>query len=341
MKKSSALYDLRSLLLPLNPLYYLGYRLDRFFKTRRQEHEPKAFVISVGNLSTGGTGKTPFVIWLAGKLNKRKPVILTRGYRSGVRPGLYKYGPGSSRFGDEPSLIAKKTGLAVSLDRDRCRGLRKALPLSRFFIMDDGFQYYRLKKDLEIVLLDASVPPAACRLLPRGDFREPVTELKRTDIVVFTKISSADPDTFLLLKKAVKAAGISAEKIFGCDFPVEGVFDSKDKKIVPSALKAKKILAFAGIAGFPGFRRSVLSLFPKADVEFKRFSDHHGYSPADLRRLGREKDSGATLVTTEKDAIKLAVALPGLLTIRISCLMHNEKAFLKLLEMSIHRSGRR
>ena len=329
---------LRTLLLPLVPLYFLGYRLDRLLKTlRRRKTAPGAFVVSVGNLTTGGTGKTPFVIRLAEGLKRYDPVILTRGYGSGARPGLYRYRKNTGRrnpeqFGDEPMLISKRTGARVSLDSNRAAGIARAVRLSRFFIMDDGFQQYGLGTNVDIVLLDASKPVSSCLLLPAGDLREPLSELKRADVVVITRILESRPDTFMLLKNAVKKAGIPPERVFACDFPAEGIFNQAGRRVAPAALAGKKILAFAGIAGFGQFRQTMSGLLSgETGIRFIRYSDHHRYTEGDLAMLRKNMDRGDVLVTTEKDSIKLDSRLTGLLSVRIGCHIPEEKRLLAFL----------
>ena len=140
--------DLSFLLFPLVPFYWIFYLLDRGLKLLARKKHPSAKVISVGNLTAGGTGKTPMVILLALKLKARRPVVLTRGYASGTREALITgKNTNTALHGDEPVLIARETGCTVSLNRDRYKGMLRAGGKG-LFIMDDGFQHYRMARDL-------------------------------------------------------------------------------------------------------------------------------------------------------------------------------------------------
>ncbi len=174
-------------------LYYAGYFIKKknsLKKQRRLSHK----VISVGNLTLGGTGKTPLVIALAQGAVKRgfKPCILTRGYKGKVKdPTFVSKGNGAiiniSEAGDEPVLMAQRLrNIEIIKGKDRYEaGLLSKK--SDLFILDDGFQHWRLHRDVDIVLIDAVRGFGNKRLFPLGPLREPLSALKRGDIIVFTR----------------------------------------------------------------------------------------------------------------------------------------------------------
>ncbi len=295
----------------------------RWLKTHHL-HRP---VISVGNLTVGGTGKTPFVAYLAERLlsRGRKPAILTRGYRRErgteiifIEPARRR-APDPRAVGDEPAMLARQlpdVPIVVSADR-----YRAGLAAEKRFevdthILDDGFQHLRLARTLDIVLLDAMENYDA-GLLPAGRLREPLSALARADVVVLTRTleSSGRPDVAGDARRQAPAEGIEAlarrwapqAQVFRAETELAGlrtVFegvrkDAADFVNLPS-------FAFSGIgnsqAFFQDLRRWGFHL-----VGQKVFSDHHRYAP---KELGGLKESARALgaeamLTTDKDAMNL------------------------------------
>ena len=242
-------------------------------------------VVSVGNLSVGGSGKTPFVI-LLGELLKARGVkfdVLSRGYRR-KSTGVLEVSPGgaAAEFGDEPLLIARRLEVPVILGEDRYRaglfGEEKFGP--QLHLLDDGFQHRSLARDFEIVLVTAE--DARDALLPAGRLREPITALKRADAIVLT--SGATP------------AGL----------PVDGKLVWRVRRgILPKGVSRRPV-AFCGIARPQNFFLQLrkAGIEPAAEAVYR---DHHAYTESDIRELlalktGSEADG---FVTTEKDAINL------------------------------------
>jgi tetraacyldisaccharide 4'-kinase len=291
----------RRLLYPLNPLYaaaiaakYAAYD-HGWLKTRRLQWP----VISVGNISVGGSGKTPFVICLTKLLMQHglRVDILSRGYGRnsdrvervypGVDPGV---DPGGDveRFGDEPLLIAQSTGAPVYVGASRyVAGLlaEKNETGPRIHLLDDGFQHRKLVRDLDVVLVHRS--DFSETLLPAGNLREPLSSLKRASAVVLREEDAE-------LEQQLRQRGIDAP-----------VWLIRRTVNVPS--DAGKTIAFCGIARPEDFFSSVRA--SNAEVAAGcAFLDHHRYSDEDLRQLIQRARSvkADSFVTTEKDVVRLS-----------------------------------
>jgi tetraacyldisaccharide 4'-kinase len=233
-------------------------------------------VICIGNITVGGTGKTPMAGWVVEVLKKagKHPAILTRGYG-----------------GDEPRLL-EKLGVPVIAEPDRVRGAALARGKGAdVLVMDDGFQHLRLARDLDIVLVDATDPWGGGHLLPWGRLREPREALGRAQAVVITRIDQA-PETVSRIREEVARLAPSALLAEAVHDPVGG-----------EDLSGKKVLAVCGIGNPEAFRRTLESL--GAQVTLKVFPDHHRYTTADVAAVNT-LDAG-TVVMTEKDAAKLGV----------------------------------
>ena len=256
--------------------------------TRRLEGQ----VISVGNLSVGGSGKTPFVI-LLGELLKARGIpfdILSRGYGRQTRGVLLVEPGGSSRdFGDEPLLIARRLDIPVILGEDRYQaGIFAEQKFgAQLHLLDDAFQHRALARDFDIVLVTAD--DARDHLLPAGRLREPLTALQRADAVVLT--AGAAPDLFSVDGKLVWRVrrGISAENV------------------------PPKPVAFCGIARPQNFVLQLrkAGIEPAAEAVYR---DHHAYTEKDIRELlalKKQSEAGG-FVTTEKDAVNLGAYFSAL-----------------------------
>jgi tetraacyldisaccharide 4'-kinase len=271
-------------------------------------------VVSVGNLAVGGTGKTPAVEMVARWLmdDGHRVAIVSRGY--GRRPGaaveLVSDG-GAPRLsagqaGDEPLLLARRLpGVPVIVGADRLAAGRWAVTALRpdVVLLDDGFQQRRLRKDVEIVCLDARVPWGRDGLFPRGTLREPRSALARAHLVLLTRAGGRSVAGALqeIAQYAGAAPGLAT------DYVVEGFRDLHSGVLQPrDAIAGRGILAFAGIAAPE--RLAEAAAGQGAIVRgLVAFPDHHRYSPRDLEAVDRRaRAAGATvLVTTEKDAVRL------------------------------------
>jgi tetraacyldisaccharide 4'-kinase len=293
---------------PLSSLFGLGVRTrnalyDRGIAAARTLGGP---VVSVGNLSVGGSGKTPFVL-LLGELLKTRGVkfdILSRGYGRKTR-GVALVDPSGSAhdFGDEPLLMARRLKVPVIIGEDRhAAGVfaeQKFGP--QLHLLDDGFQHRSLARDFDIVLVTPE--DVRDRLLPAGRLREPLTSLRRADAVVLT--SGASPDSFPLQQKLVWKAR---------------------RGIIPPQVPVRPVV-FCGIARPKNFLTQLRTagIEPVAEAFYR---DHHSYSERDIRDLLdlRQRSQADGFVTTEKDAINLdgfLAALEPLAVIPVKMELHD------------------
>jgi tetraacyldisaccharide 4'-kinase len=280
---------------PLTGLYSAATALrnswfDRGILKSQRLQKP---VISVGNLSVGGSGKTPFVIAL-GELLKARGIpfdVLTRGYGRETRGVLLVNPEGeTTEFGDEPLLIARHLGVPVIVGEHRYDAGRVAEEkfVSQIHILDDGFQHRTLARDFDIVLL--SERDLDDELLPSGRLREPLSALQRADAIAVEDNPAKDFQD----KLTIKSGG------------AQGKFIWRMKREFAAPEAPNKPLAFCGIARPQQFFAQVrgAGLIPAAEVTFR---DHHRYTRADVERLMKMRDQhkAGGFLTTEKDAINL------------------------------------
>jgi len=274
----------------------------------KQDKLPRP-VISVGNLSVGGTGKTPTVIFIAHILKERgyRPAVLSRGYGGSAHAPVNVVSDGNSirmgwrEAGDEPILIARALpGIPVLTGSRRLFTGRAAVETfgADVLILDDGFQHRSLFRDIDMVLLDDARPFGNGFLLPRGPLREPAESLGRADILLRT----GDAENIEPLREAASLPSFRA-----IHKPQGLVAGGTGRIETVAALRGQKVFAFAGIGSPDSFRRSLTDL-GAAIVDFRVFADHHPYTLSDIENLRRlAAESGAArIVTTEKDGIRLA-----------------------------------
>jgi tetraacyldisaccharide 4'-kinase len=271
-------------------------------------------VVSIGNLTVGGTGKTPAVELAVRTLMDlgHRPGVLSRGY--GRRGGGVQIVADAASIrldaeeaGDEPFLLARRLpGVPVVVGPNRYEAGRVAR--ARFgvtaIVLDDGFQHRTLRKDLEIVMARASQPWGNGRLLPGGPLREPLAALGRAHLVVTT--GARRPDDAHEVRQTVGRIAPSVPVLTAVHVPTE-CFESSAMRFVPlDTLGGTRLLAFAGIGSPAGFRHTLREAGATV-VEFQEFADHHWYTRDDLARLERRAvDAHADgFVTTEKDWVRL------------------------------------
>lgn len=280
-----------------------------WLKTRRLARP----VVSIGNLTVGGTGKTPLVVSVANILLRRgwKPGILTRGYSRRSKEELMVVEPGSGRhpdaqkIGDEPALLARtlpQVPIVICADRFRGGQAAEAQFQVDAHILDDGFQHLALARDLDVVALDATQAVSDWSLLPAGRQREPLSAIERAQIVVLTRTDSTDPES---LEQSVLRVHPAA-KIFRSRTELLGWTNAlSGEAISTEAVRDQKVAAFCGVgnpqAFFADLRRWGFSL-----VAEDAFPDHHVYTSEEIQHLAaRARKSGAAaLLTTQKDAVK-------------------------------------
>lgn len=260
-------------------------------------------VISVGNITAGGTGKTPLVEYLARILTEKnlRPVILTRGYMGrGIGRG--------SLESDEAQMLKKVLAdVPVLAGADRLKNAREfaAVHPVDMFILDDGFQHWRLARDLDIVVLDAVNPWGNGFLLPRGVLREPLSALRRADVIVLTKtdLGKANVDR---IKSRLQAIGCRALVVDAVHQPVDFVDLRCGESRPLSFVAGKEICSFCSIGDPRSFFQTLENLGARLSKDFA-FTDHHQYQARDIQEIVSSCRSGriAAVVTTQKDAVKL------------------------------------
>ena len=266
-------------------------------------------VICVGNITVGGTGKTPMVIWLSRYLQARghKVAVLSRGYKS--RGGADN---------DEIRLLREALpGTAIVIDGDRVRGGHKAIKDhgAEVIVLDDGFQHRRLQRDLDIVLIDCSCPFGYGSLLPRGLLREPAKQLRRADAVVLTRSDMIEESELAALKEQIgdllrgrqlQAQGSKPKTIACSRHEATGLYEAGGGEVDLAHLQGKNVYAFCGIGNPASFEVTLKQLGARR-VGSRVFADHTDYNESDLRRIARESEQVRAdwLVTTEKDWVKL------------------------------------
>jgi len=292
---------------PFEFVYWLGYRLDRYMGRKKAKSLPVS-VISIGNLTLGGTGKTPLAISLSLKARERgiNSCVLTRGYKGNLKgPVLVRPEMSAKDVGDEALLIAKK-GIAVVKCPDRYEAglyaLRNLHPAPDLFIMDDGYQHWRLKRDLDILLLNGVKPFGKGKMLPVGDLREPIKEIKRAGIIVLTKCERITD----ALQKEIREHNPNAP-LYSAPYEPLHIADANGKTYPLEWLRGKEVMAFCGI-GEPSSFKETLTRAGAVVKGFRAFGDHHRYTPADTLALARKakKLNVLWILTTEKDIMRLA-----------------------------------
>ncbi len=257
-------------------------------------------VVSVGNLTLGGTGKTPMVEWVARRLRAQelRVAILSRGY--GQKAGLNDEGRVlEDNLPDVPHLQgADRTALAQTAVEQL---------ESQILVLDDGFQHRRLARDLDIVLLDALEPFGLGKLFPRGLLREPVSSLKRAGVVVLSRADLVDAATRAGLRQTTERHAGPLRWAEARHAPLDLV-DGTGAVQPLEILRDRTVAAFCGLGNPEGFRRTLASL-SGTTVAFRVFPDHHAYSAHDVHDIERwAGESRADLVlTTQKDLVKIRV----------------------------------
>jgi tetraacyldisaccharide 4'-kinase len=280
-------------------------------------------VVSVGNLSVGGTGKTPLIIYLGEQLKQRglQFDVLSRGYGRETK-GVRLVDPaGSARdFGDEPLLIVRKLGVPVIVGESRYHaGLMAEKKFGpQLHLLDDGFQHRQLHRDLDIVLLgDGDLEDT---LLPAGRLREPASALGRADVVIATNDGAAEK------LKGIRTSVLSMKRRLEIELP------------------AGSQIAFCGIARPHGFFAGLRDAGVKVVAE-RAFRDHHAYSDADIKELlAMRGSSGAVgFVTTEKDQINLrefATQLSPLAVVKLSVSVDRPELVTRVMEVAASRTSK-
>jgi len=278
-------------------------------------------VVSVGNLSVGGTGKTPMTMWVAQYVAARgkKVAILSRGYRRHSRETFLLVSNGKeilvsqNEAGDEPFLMATCCpGVIVAVGANRYELGRWVLDRLAIdcFVLDDGFQHVGLARDLNLLLIDISDSVGMQSLLPVGRLREPLSEAQRATSIIFTRVE--DLEEMEPMRQRLERAVGKAVSPIATRFEAERL-TSRNGDVVhdPSLLKGKRVLIFSGVANASSFRRLVEGLAAQVVADL-RYSDHMTYTEETLRQIHEQADKvqAQVLLTTEKDLVKVQPLWP-------------------------------
>lgn len=286
--------------------FWLGARtrLALFRTGLLPRHRVDRPVICVGNLTTGGTGKTPAVAWVVGLLRDAglKPAIVSRGYG------------GSEAGNDELKVLHELCpGVPHVQDPNRVAGARKAIADGAdVVVLDDGFSHLRLRRDLDILLFDALNPFGFGRMLPRGLLREPLSSVRRAKCAIFTHADAATPERLRDLEDTVRCKGFVGPTAHAAHRPVTLVDLLTGQECPLALLRSATVAPFCGIGNPRGFARTLELLGAKlTTLEVLRLDDHAALSSRELSRqvvpfIRACTDEHATLaVCTQKDAVKL------------------------------------
>lgn len=290
-------------------------------------------VISVGNLSVGGTGKTPMCAWIVRELQRRgrRPGLLSRGYRAGP----------DGR--NEEALLLERLcpGVLHVQDPDRVRGGRELAGRGvDVVVLDDGFQHRRLFRDLDLVLVDATRPwglPGPVRaLLPRGFLREPISSLARADAIVLTRCSQADEAALGALEREIGAVA-PGRPVVRAEHRAVRLRAATGGERPLSMIAGCEVDLASGIGNPEAFEASVRAAGAIVR-EHRAFADHHRYVAGDLAGLGQD---GRPLVTTQKDAVKLAELDVGFVALEVELALTRGAAVLDALLDAVPLEGAR
>ncbi len=296
-------HPLRTALWPLGLLYgtVAAVRNWTFDARLRAVHKLPVPVVSIGNLTVGGTGKTPTTAWLCAlaKAHGRRPGVLARGY--GRAPGALR--------NDEGELLQRRLPwLLQQQDPDRvAAGRRLVQDGADYVVLDDGLQHRRLHRDRDVVCLDATLPFGNGHCLPAGDLREFRSGLRRADVVLLTRAGSLSPEQLRARVERVLA-------LAGKDLPVHATEHApthlaampSGESVPLEQLRGRRVVLLSGIARPQSFRATVEELGAEVVHEL-RHRDHHRFTAAEVAAaVAAAKAADAWLVTTEKDDARLA-----------------------------------
>lgn len=278
-------------------------------------------VVSIGNLTLGGTGKTPLVDLAASwfQSENKKVLILSRGYGgsySGVAKVDVDHKNAAKEFGDEPVLLAKRhPNVTVYVARQRARVAREIYDLEKpdVIILDDGFQHRGLKRRLDIVVVDPLAGEQDLKMFPVGRAREPSSSLQRASLVVLTKVNLAQSAQLEKLRGLVPA-GVPVVEV---KYEISE-FISRDGRVSKTAAELGPVIAVSAIGNPEGFARTLRDAGVQVNSTLA-FRDHHDFEQIDFDRMtaARDRCKASSIVVTEKDAVKLRAGYPPIWTARL------------------------
>jgi tetraacyldisaccharide 4'-kinase len=267
-------------------------------------HKVNAAVISVGNLTVGGTGKTPLVAWLCRTMRERQRrcAILTRGYKTQ-----------KEELSDEPAVLAARCPNAnVVVNPDRVAGAKQAISEhgAEVLLLDDGFQHRRLARDIDIVAIDATLPFGYGRLLPAGLLREPIAALRRANVVVITRCDQVSEERLAQIERQVRQVNPDVVIATSIHAPVNAA-TCGGTEVGLEELRGKRVYAFCGLGNPEAFFDTVRHVGCVL-VGWQSYDDHYAYTGASLSEIRRQasEHNADYIVTTQKDWTKITSLMP-------------------------------
>lgn len=339
----------------LKPLSFLWEQGGKFKRDRSEQRAASLLplpvpVISVGGITVGGSGKTPFTNYLAGLLRQHglSPAILTRGYKRRYPAEHLIFAPGASVSpfftGDEAQIFLRAGNAPVGIGAKRyttAQVLLRHYPETDVMLLDDGFQHALMQRDLDIVMIDGLDPFGNEDLVPLGRLREPLTALDRADIFVVTRATN-NHRLAAITSRLHQYNGRAS--VFRTRLAARNWRDYRSGEVIPD-LSAKKVGAFCGLGNPQNFWDTLE--FLGLDVVFRwPFADHHSYKPAELSRISHQAlmHGAEILVTTEKDRVNCpsglgeAISPLALAWLEIELELENESGFLKIIRSTMPKA---
>lgn len=290
---------LRTLLYIPGKAYGLAMRARRgaYAQNILKSHKADAPVIAVGNLTAGGAGKTPMTLLLAQELARmgKTPAVLLRGYRQ----------TGDAQSDEAALYQTLAPGLIVQVDPDRRAGARNAVDAGAdVLLMDDGFQHLKLRRDLDIVLVDATAPWGGGNTIPGGLLREPKSALKHAGVVVVTRSNQVAPETLRSLKDEIRTLAAPSAPILAARHQPSGLHTGSGKELALDSLRGRDVVALSGIARPEAFLATLEELGARVVAQFAG-GDHCNFDRRYvLAVLSEAASRDAVAVMTEKDGAK-------------------------------------
>lgn len=276
-----------------------GWRNRQFDRARREIHQVGVPVVSVGNLTVGGTGKTPMIAWLARWFRQRdlRVTLISRGYKA----------ESGSRNDEALELELQLPDVPHVQNSDRVAAAKLAIEEfdCQLILLDDAFQHRRIHRDLNIVLLDALEPFGNGHLLPRGTLRESARGLSRADIVCLSRCDAVDAETRTAIRRRANELAPEADWVEVSHEP-DRLINASGQAAELSSLSSRPVAAFCGIGNPDGFRHTLESLGYEV-AAFRALPDHHAYTREDIESLSEWAGANdvSALVCTRKDLVKI------------------------------------
>jgi len=309
-------------------LYRAGFIVFRLLTRSRKADHP---VVSIGNIAAGGTGKTPAVINLIELVkDRRNAAVLTRGYGRRTK-GIHiaSADDRAADIGDEAVMIKRRyPSVNIVIGSDRLESARTAVGMGcDMLILDDGFQSFELKRDLDIVMIDSTFPLAGGMLLPAGRLREPMSSLKRADGIILHRYKLGRQDMLDGLKDRIRSINPHI-RIFHSNEEIDCFVSLETGRMEDSSYFAnKEIICFSGIGNPAGFYY-LLNKSNAVIIDKIEKRDHYSWNEEDLASITKSVSaSGASAVTTEKDAARIDIKLRDAWEMRIKIQIEQEEEF--------------